>query len=540
MNIFDVIHQYREGIERSEVGMLRDLARLWVPSYRYLKQQVKDLMTVIQAQRDRGEPVWIGYLHSMERYQSMMEQARRTIDAYNRAALGRISGEEADAVEIGSETARKLVNIAAANDPLWIRVNKREGRILSGMLSEMSPLRALLDKSWPETSRKLDEVLTVGLTTGQGSNWIAQRMMEAVTIPEKRALLIARTEVNRTYREANLETMRESRAVIGYRRMCYPPTACFACLEMDGEFYEKGESFSDHPNGKCSAVPVTKHFDPINDPNWERGQQWFERQSEETQRKIMGPGRFDLWKKEGVNPRDMVYIKENPLWGGSPTMKTLEEIRKINILYGSSENQNDLPLGDRMRSILGETLKSDPVSDIELINEFGEKTEISEEMARKLANSKYNLSEDWGTHNNCQRCVPVEEMRLRGFDVVAKPCPGKFDYLLHNFENVWTNVQDEAHNLVGNGRDEAIEKLLSWGDGARAEISVKWKNSQYGHVFIGKNKGGKIIFEDPQLDKTDVLSYFDDAEDGLSGIIRIDNADFSRWIFDCAERRNPQ
>ena len=165
MNIFDVIHQYREGIERSEVGMLRDLARLWVPSYRYLKQQVKDLMTVIQAQRDRGEPVWIGYLHSMERYQSMMEQTRRTINAYNRAALGRITGEEADAVEIGRETARKLVNIAAANDPLWIRVNKREGRILSGMLSEMSPLRALLDKSWPEASRKLDEVLTVGLTT---------------------------------------------------------------------------------------------------------------------------------------------------------------------------------------------------------------------------------------------------------------------------------------------------------------------------------------------------------------------------------------
>ena len=327
MNIFDVIHQYREGIERSEVGMLRDLARLWVPSYRYLKQQVKDLMTVIQAQRDRGEPVWIGYLHSMERYQSMMEQARRTIDAYNRAALGRISGEEADAVEIGSETARKLVNIAAANDPLWIRVNKREGRILSGMLSEMSPLRALLDKSWPETSRKLDEVLTVGLTTGQGSNWIAQRMMEAVTIPEKRALLIARTEVNRTYREANLETMRESRAVIGYRRMCYPPTACFACLEMDGEFYEKGESFSDHPNGKCSAVPVTKHFDPINDPNWERGQDWFLKQSPETQRKIMGPGRYEAWKAGEIeNLRDLVRIKPNELWGGSPTVISLQEL----------------------------------------------------------------------------------------------------------------------------------------------------------------------------------------------------------------------
>ena len=185
------------------------------------------------------------------------------------------------------------------------------------MLSDTSPLRRLLDKSWGETSRKLDEVLTVGLSTGQGSAWIAQQMMEAVTIPEKRALLIARTEVNRAYRAANLETMRESRAVRGYRRMCYPPTACFACLMMDGEYYDKTEDFSDHPNGKCSAVPVTRHFDPINEPGWERGQDWFEKQDPETQRKIMGPGRYDLWKNEGVNLRDMVYIKPNPLWGGS-------------------------------------------------------------------------------------------------------------------------------------------------------------------------------------------------------------------------------
>ena len=183
-------------------------------------------------------------------------------------------------------------------------------------------------------------------------------MMEAVTIPEKRALTIARTEVNRAYREANLETMRESRAVIGYRRMCYPPTACFACLEMDGEFYEIGESFSDHPNGKCSAVPVTKHFDPINDPNWERGQQWFERQSPDTQRKIMGPGRYDLWKNEGVNPREMVYIKENPFWGGSPTVRTIENIKSLqSVTLGSETNINKKQLDEETKNEIIETGK---------------------------------------------------------------------------------------------------------------------------------------------------------------------------------------
>ena len=193
-------------------------------------------------------------------------------------------------------------------------------------VSEPSPLSDLLNQSDQETRDESDKTLMIGISTGQGSAWIANQLEEAGQIPLKRALVIARTEVNRAYREANLETMRESRAVKGYRRMCYPDTACFACLMLDGEYYDKYEDFSDHPNGKCSAVPVTKHFDPINEPEWERCQEWFERQDEATQRRLMGAGRHDLWKKQGVDPRDMVYIKPNKVWGGSPAVRTLSEL----------------------------------------------------------------------------------------------------------------------------------------------------------------------------------------------------------------------
>ena len=124
----------------------------------------------------------------------------------------------------------------------------------------------------------------------------------------------------------NWEQMRSSRVVRGYRRMCYPETACFACLMLDGEFYPVNSEPCDHPNGKCSFVPVTRHFDPADDPNWQRGPQWFMEQDEETQRKLMGPGRFELWKSGGVDPKSMVYIKPNDIWGGSPAIRTLESM----------------------------------------------------------------------------------------------------------------------------------------------------------------------------------------------------------------------
>lgn len=323
--IFQAIAEHREAVRQNEKIILHDLARHWVQPYRYLKEQVDALTGIIENRLKEGKPVEPEYIYSHRRYRAMMEQAEKQIEKYNEATKGIITGAEADAVEIGNANARKLVNLAEPDDPMWTRINTRETRILSGMLTDRSPLSDLLKKSWPETTGKIHDVLYTGLSTGQGSSWIADRLMDAVNIPLERALVIARTEVNRVYREANLETMRESRAVIGYRRMCYPPTACFACLMMDGEFYEKSESFSDHPNGKCSAVPVTKHFDPINEKGWERGQDWFMRQNIETQEKIMGKGRYELWQR-GTDPRDMVYIKQNPLWGGSPTVRTLKEL----------------------------------------------------------------------------------------------------------------------------------------------------------------------------------------------------------------------
>ena len=327
-SIFRAIREQREAINRSELKMLQEMARLWVPSYHYLEEQLDRVIETIEAKMESGEPIDQSWFYSLERYKTMMEQSREAIEKYNQAAEKLISGEEADAIDLGITNARELVNIAEPTDPLWTRINKRELRIMAGEISEGSPLHALFAKNWSATITEIEKALTIGISTGQGPAWIASRMKEAAQVPIKRAMLIARTEVNRAYRAATLETMRSSKAVIGYRRMCYPPTACFACLMMDGEFYEKALDFSDHPNGKCAAVPVTRQYDPISDADWERerGQAWFERQTPEKQKALMGVGRYELWQQGKVNLRDMVYIKENTTWGGSPAIKSLREL----------------------------------------------------------------------------------------------------------------------------------------------------------------------------------------------------------------------
>ncbi len=325
--VVNVVREYREGIAENERDMLRRMARLWVEPYRYFEKQVNALADEISKRRESGQPVYPDYVYSLERYKSMMEQAQKRIDQYNRSVLGLVTGEETEAAEIGHESAKEPVNLAEPDAPMWTRVNQREARIAAGMTADGSPLERLLAKSYDLTREKLEQTIATGLAVGQGSGYIARQLMDAFEMPERRAMLIARTEVNRAYRLANWETMKSSKAVKGYRRMCYPPTACFACLVLDGEFYPLNSAPCDHPNGKCSFVPVTEHYDPIDAKNWKRGQDWLMEQDEETQRKIMGAGRFELWKNgEITDLRKFALVRENGTWGGSPALLRLENL----------------------------------------------------------------------------------------------------------------------------------------------------------------------------------------------------------------------
>jgi len=77
-------------------------------------------------------------------------------------------------------------------------------------------------------------------------------------------------------------------------------------LSLDGDFDE-------HPNGRCTAVPIVRG---VPEPQWENGATWFANQSEDTQREILGAGRFEAYKN-GVSLSDMSTHVSDPTWGGA-------------------------------------------------------------------------------------------------------------------------------------------------------------------------------------------------------------------------------
>ncbi len=209
-------------------------------------------------------------------------------------------------------------------------------------------------RNYQETFESILDALVEGVARGKSYREVAKDMRDAMGMEYDRSLLIARTEINRSYRLANAEQYRRSGVVEKVLRLCYKPTACFACLMLDGEECPNGVC-DDHPNGKCMTIVTTTGGIT---PEWQTGSEWLEEQSPENQRRIMGAGRYELWKNESVSPRFMVWMKPNPVWGGSPPVKTFDMMRDQGL---TNDQRNGVQINNSLKSVTGVDEKGKPL-----------------------------------------------------------------------------------------------------------------------------------------------------------------------------------
>jgi hypothetical protein len=98
---------------------------------------------------------------------------------------------------------------------------------------------------------------------------------------------------------------------------------CPACLADEGTVYALHEPIPDHPNGRCSGVPIIRNRQ---EPRWTEGEQWFATQPEHTQQSILGSGRLELYREGRFDFRDLSVRVDDPVWGASVRPRTLQEL----------------------------------------------------------------------------------------------------------------------------------------------------------------------------------------------------------------------
>lgn len=255
-------------------------------------------------------------------YLMMIENYRSAYELFiNRTEAG-IGSYQEQARELGIAGANDAMNAIGVDDS---EIEVHNITPLSPMVSNGVYIRDLLRNGLTATIAGITTALLTGLGLGHSPAQLVTEMKQSSAENGlAQALTTARTEFNRAHREAMAAQYERTKAVAGFRRMVEKSGACFACLMLDGEWLVRASDLTDHPNGRCVAVPFRSKDDPI---PWQLGHDWFMEQAPEKQQKILGKGRYEAWKDGDIqNLRDMVYIKPNEEWGGSPAVRSLKEL----------------------------------------------------------------------------------------------------------------------------------------------------------------------------------------------------------------------
>lgn len=320
------LFEFRDELGRREEAVMKQMAQLWLNVERGVRAEAERLTEEIARRQALGEAVPIQFVRRWERYQRYTEQAQAQLRSYDAAVQPILERGVRANLQLGLDSANETLELAYSGieAPSWSRLNVEAVEQMAGMLRPTTALGALLRRGSDLAFDEAEAALVRGLALGRGAKQVAADIADAAGFSFERSILIARTEMNRAYRFASTAQYRDSGVVTGFRRQVYKPTACFACLMMDGEYYPVEQELYDHPRGKCGLVPVVVGG---HSPSWETGKEWFTKLPEEEQRRIMGAGRYELWKGGGVRDlRSMVWMKPNAQWGPAPAVIPLKEL----------------------------------------------------------------------------------------------------------------------------------------------------------------------------------------------------------------------
>lgn len=325
--VIRVLNDFRVTLDGREAGAMREMARRYLSVQAGVEADLTALALEMEQRRAAGRIITEQMVWREERFKKVKSQLDEQITRFNGETLAQIERDQAEGASLGIRAANDAIQASyyevGAMGGYWNRMNLNAIESMIGFAADGSPLKKLLAQDYPVAVDGILQALINGMARGKGAGQVARDMLDGCSMGLERALLISRTELARAYRTGSTKQYRESGVVEGFYRLVKKSTACAACLMLDGQKFDMAEELSDHPRGKCTAVPSVIG---VGKPTWFEGQDWFGEQPPERQREILGPGRYDLWKGGKIQLSDVARMSHSDEWGAAPRLATIGEL----------------------------------------------------------------------------------------------------------------------------------------------------------------------------------------------------------------------
>ena len=331
--IQEIIARYQQAVRGVDAEAVARLVESYKRVYNEIHAKAEALVLEAVASK---EPLSKAAIRKLDRYVQLQKTMRAELGRYGAVVDDVVGIAQSRGVEQGAEAAQQLMldmfpaELRSSITPVLQRMPKEAVTALVGALQKESPLASITLAKWGErTSRIVSERLISGLTRGIGSRKTAREIMAALDdplgMPLSKALTIARTETNRAFRSATKETYaRNPHIVKGWiwgANINGDPTPCLACWAMHGTKHPVDEDLADHPNGRCTMLPITPTFREmgldVDEPGQTvpTGEQEFGALPEARQREIMGETRYQAYRAGKFAFKDLATTRHSDEWG---------------------------------------------------------------------------------------------------------------------------------------------------------------------------------------------------------------------------------
>lgn len=303
---------FRAALIRRDAAAQQQIVRALTLAEANLQPLVDALLAEIAAQEDDVSPTT---LRELATYRALLEQIAIEMNSFGKTTATLLSAQVPQAARDGAQAARDAVQSVGV-EARWTPLQAPALREIVGSISG-GPLGDLLETFGTASRDAAERILLDGITRGKNARTVGDALQAAVGVTRNRAQVIARTEILRAGKQANLASYAANPvAVSGWTWHANKgPRTCSACLIMDGrQFPLEVTFFPGHPQCRCVARPVLRGFP---ETGQETGREWLAKQTEATQRSILGNKAYEAWKNGDVELDDLVTVRRSEQWGDS-------------------------------------------------------------------------------------------------------------------------------------------------------------------------------------------------------------------------------
>jgi hypothetical protein len=230
-------------------------------------------------------------------------------------------------IERGLRESAELARVSAGSNVItagWKTLNPAAVETMMGFLDRDGPLYSRIAELAPTTADAVKQTLLDGIAQGWNPRKVADAIDADLGQGLTTALRTARTAQIWSYREATRANYIANQDVVkGWIWFAaLDSETCAACVAEHGTEHGLDEVLDDHYNGRCTMLPLT--VTGVNDV--QGGADWLKAQDEETQRAILGKGKFEAWQDGRISLDQLATKHTDEVYGTMTAERSLKEL----------------------------------------------------------------------------------------------------------------------------------------------------------------------------------------------------------------------